>query len=313
MLVTSMTQLIGQTPIIHIQSLSQSLKRDVYVKLEWFNPGGSVKDRIAFSMVEAAIKEGLLSPGQTIIEPTSGNTGIGLALVAAAKGHPLVITMPESVSIERRKILKAYGVTLIITPADKGMKGAIAKAESLASKHGYFMPMQFDNLHNPAIHMRTTAEEILADLNPLDALVVGVGTGGTITGVGTILKARLKHLKIVAVEPKDSAVLSGNNPGPHKLQGIGAGFVPSILKRDLIDDIVQVGTEDAFSTIRSLMKTEGLFGGISTGANIFAAIQVAKSLPEGSKVLTFAPSNGERYLSTALFEESSDSPVISYL
>ena len=313
MLVSSMIQLIGQTPIIHIQSLSHTLKRDIYVKLEWFNPGGSIKDRIAFSMIEAAINEGLLSPGQTIIEPTSGNTGIGLALVAAAKGHPLVITMPESVSIERRKILKGYGAKLIITPADKGMKGAIAQAESLASKHGYFMPMQFDNLHNPAIHMRTTAEEILADLNTLDALVVGVGTGGTITGVGTILKERLSNLKIFAVEPKDSAVLSGNDPGPHKLQGIGAGFVPSILKRELIDDIVQVGAEDAFSTTRSLMKTEGLFGGISTGANIFAAIQVAKSLPEGSKVLTFAPSNGERYLSTALFEEASDTPVISYL
>lgn len=313
MLVSSMTQLIGQTPIIHIQSLSHTLKRDIYVKLEWFNPGGSVKDRIAFSMIEAAIHEGLLSPGQTIIEPTSGNTGIGLALVAAAKGHPLVITMPESVSIERRKILKGYGAKLIITPADKGMKGAIAQAESLASKHGYFMPMQFDNLHNPAIHMRTTAEEILADLNTLDALVVGVGTGGTITGVGTILKERLNDLKIFAVEPKDSAVLSGNEPGPHKLQGIGAGFVPSILKRELIDDIVQVSAEDAFSTTRSLMKTEGLFGGISTGANIFAAMQVAKKLPEGSKVLTFAPSNGERYLSTALFEEASDTPVISYL
>ncbi len=313
MLVSSMIQLIGQTPIIHIQSLSHTLKRDIYVKLEWFNPGGSIKDRIAFSMIEAAINEGLLSPGQTIIEPTSGNTGIGLALVAAAKGHPLVITMPESVSIERRKILKGYGAKLIITPADKGMKGAIAQAESLASKHGYFMPMQFDNLHNPAIHMRTTAEEILADLNTLDALVVGVGTGGTITGVGTILKERLSNLKIFAVEPKDSAVLSGNDPGPHKLQGIGAGFVPSILKRELIDDIVQVGAEDAFSTTRSLMKTEGLFGSISTGANIFAAIQVAKSLPEGSKVLTFAPSNGERYLSTALFEEASDTPVISYL
>ncbi len=313
MLVSSMTQLIGQTPIIHIQSLSNTLKRDIYVKLEWFNPGGSVKDRIALSMIEAAIHEGLLSPGQTIIEPTSGNTGIGLALVAAAKGHPLVITMPESVSIERRKILKGYGAKLIITPADKGMKGAIAQAESLASKHGYFMPMQFDNLHNPAIHMRTTAEEILTDLNTLDALVVGVGTGGTITGVGTILKERLNDLKIFAVEPKDSAVLSGNEPGPHKLQGIGAGFVPSILKRELIDDIIQVSAQEAFSTTRSLMKTEGLFGGISTGANIFAAIQVAKELPEGSKVLTFAPSNGERYLSTALFEEASDTPVISYL
>ncbi len=306
MIVSHMTELIGNTPIIKLQSLSETLKREIYVKLEWFNPGGSVKDRIGFNMIEAAEKEGLLTPGQTIIEPTSGNTGIGLAMVCAAKGYPLIITMPESVSVERRKILKGYGAILILTPAEKGMKGAIAQAETLSQAKGYFMPMQFDNLHNPAIHMRTTAEEIYADVKDLTALVVGVGTGGTITGVGSVLKERLPHLKIVAVEPSDSAVLSGQAPGPHKLQGIGAGFVPSILKRELIDAIITVSSEDAFATTRSLMKTVGLFGGISTGANVFAAITLAKTLPEGSKILTFAPSNGERYLSTALFEEHTE-------
>lgn len=313
MIVQHMTELIGNTPIIKLQSLSNSLKREIYVKLEWFNPGGSVKDRIAFNMIEAAEKEGLLSAGQTIIEPTSGNTGIGLAMVAATKGYPLIITMPESVSVERRKILKGYGATLILTPADKGMKGAIAQAEMLATANQYFMPMQFDNLHNPAIHMRTTAEEIYADLPDLTALVVGVGTGGTITGVGSMLKERIPHLKIIAGEPKDSAVLSGQAPGPHKLQGIGAGFIPSILKRELIDGIVTVSTEDAFNTVRSLMKTEGIFGGISTGANVFAAISVASTLPEGSKILTFAPSNGERYLSTALFEDDQDVVLENHL
>ena len=302
MILNSMTEWIGNTPTVYLAHHSKAIKREIYLKLEWFNPGGSVKDRIALSMIDAALAEGLLSPHQTVIEPTSGNTGIGLALVCAVKQHPLIITMPETVSIERRKILKGYGAQLILTPGDKGMKGAIAIAEDLQKKHGYFMPMQFDNLHNPKVHMRTTAQEILKDFSHLDAFVAGVGTGGTITGVGSILKEHFPSILLTAVEPFDSPVLSGKPPGPHKLTGIGAGFIPKILDTSLYQSIVSVKTEEAFETARNLMQKEGVFGGISTGANVFATLQIAQTLPEGSILLTVAPSNGERYLSTELFD-----------
>ena len=303
MLVNHIHELIGNTPIVKLNTLTQGLHRDVYLKLEWFNPGGSVKDRIALSMIEAAEKDRLISPGDTIIEPTSGNTGIGLALVCASKKYNLIIVMPDSVSLERRKILTGLGAKLILSSGDKGMKGAIEIAQNLANKHGYFMPMQFENLNNPLTHMKHTAEEIKRDLKTLDALVIGVGTGGTITGTGKILKSHYPNLSIVAVEPKDSSVLSGNPPGSHKIQGIGAGFIPPILDASLYQEIIQVSNDDAFKTARSLAIKEGIFGGISTGANVFAAIEFAKKLPTQSSVLTVSPSNAERYLSTDLFNE----------
>ncbi len=295
--------LIGNTPIIKLNNLTKDLSSDVYVKLEWYNPGGSVKDRIALSMIEAAEKEGLLNPGDTIIEPTSGNTGIGLALIAASKGYKLIITMPDTLSVERQKILKGYGAELILTDGSKGMKEAIRVATELKNKHNYFMPMQFDNLNNPKIHMQTTAQEIINDFDSLQYLVVGIGTGGTITGTGSILKKHFSNLSVKAVEPSDSAILSGKQPGPHKIQGIGAGFIPNILDTSIYDEVLTVTNEQAFTTAQELAKKEGLFGGISTGANVFAAIEVAKKAPKGSKILTFSPSNAERYLSTDLFKD----------
>lgn len=303
MKVNHIYDLIGKTPVVKLSHLTKDLESDVYVKLEWFNPGGSVKDRIAKSMIEAAEKEGLLKQGQTIIEPTSGNTGIGLALVAAAKGYPLIITMPDTLSIERRKILEGYGAKLILTDGKKGMKEAIKIAENLAKENNYFMPMQFDNLNNPKAHMHTTALEIIEDFDHLDYLVVGVGTGGTITGTGTILKDHYKNLKITAVEPKDSAVLSGKDPGPHKIQGIGAGFIPNILDQSIYTDVITVSNDEAFETARLLAKKEGLFVGISSGANVCAALKIAKTIKEPLTILTFSPSNAERYLSTELFKD----------
>ncbi|MFP4287129.1 MAG: cysteine synthase A [Candidatus Izemoplasmataceae bacterium] len=296
--------LIGKTPVVKLNTLTEGLTAEIYVKLEWFNPGGSVKDRIAKSMIEAAEKEGYLKKGQTIIEPTSGNTGIGLALVAAAKGYPLIITMPDTLSIERRKILEGYGAKLILTDGKKGMKEAINIASSLAKEHNYFMPMQFDNLNNPKAHMTTTAQEIIEDFNDLDYLVVGVGTGGTITGTGNILKSHYNNLKIIAVEPKNSAVLSGKEAGPHKIQGIGAGFIPNILDQSVYKDVITVTDDEAFETARLLAKKEGLFVGISSGANVCAALKIAKTIKEPLKILTFSPSNAERYLSTDLFNQS---------
>jgi cysteine synthase A len=302
MKVNHIYELIGKTPVVKLNHLTEGLSSDIYVKLEWFNPGGSVKDRIAKSMIEAAEKEGLLKKGQTIIEPTSGNTGIGLALVAAAKGYPLIITMPDTLSIERRKILEGYGAKLILTDGKKGMKEAIKIASNLARENNYFMPMQFDNLNNPKAHMHSTALEIIEDFDQLDYLVVGVGTGGTITGTGTILKAHYPNIKITAVEPKDSAVLSGKDPGPHKIQGIGAGFIPNILDQSVYSDIITVTNEEAFETARLLAKKEGLFVGISSGANVCAALKIAKTIKEPLIILTFSPSNAERYLSTDLFK-----------
>jgi len=278
----------------------------VWAKLESFNPGGSVKDRIALSMIEAAEQDGRLRPGSTIIEPTSGNTGIGLAMVAAVKGYRLILTMPDTMSQERRDLLAAFGAELILTPGAQGMKGAVAKAQELAAQNpDYFMPQQFENPANPEIHRRTTAQEILAQVpGPIHAFVGGVGTGGTITGVGEVLKSCYPGVQIVAVEPAASPVLSGGQPGPHKIQGIGAGFVPAILNRDVIDEIIQVTNEDAAETARRLVREEGLLVGISSGAAAWAALQVAVRLGEGKTVVVVLPDTGERYLSTGLFRQA---------
>ena len=295
--------LIGNTPLVPIRRMSPSDGVHIWAKLEMMNPGGSVKDRIALSMVEAAERTGSLKPGGTIVEPTSGNTGIGLALVGAVKGYPVVLTMPESMSIERRKLLRGYGAELVLTPAAEGMRGAIAKAEELVAKQGYFMPQQFKNPANPQVHRQTTGPEIVQQCpEEIDYFVAGVGTGGTITGVGQVLKAVYPKLKIVAVEPADSAVLSGEEPGSHKIQGIGAGFVPQVLNTDLLDEIITVENEEAFETARQLAKVEGIMGGISSGAAMAAAIKVAARVDRPSTIVTVFPSPGERYLSTTLFE-----------
>ncbi|GEA19023.1 cysteine synthase A [Moorella sp. E306M] len=297
------TQLIGRTPVVSLQRLVEN-GAAIYVKLEYFNPGASVKDRIALSMIEAAEAEGKLKPGATIVEPTSGNTGIGLAMIAAARGYRLIIVMPETMSIERRKLLAAYGAEFILTPGHLGMKGAVDKAMELVRENpDYFMPQQFENPANPDVHRRTTAREILEQMGKdLDAFVAGVGTGGTITGVGEVLKQEIPGIKIIAVEPAASPVLSGGRPGPHKIQGIGAGFIPQVLRREVIDEVVTVSNEDALMTARRLAQMEGLLVGISSGAAVYAALQVARRLGKGKKVLAIAPDTGERYLSTELFK-----------
>lgn len=299
----SVTELIGKTPIVKLGRIVPDGAADIFVKLEFFNPGGSVKDRIALSMIENAEKTGQLKTGDTIVEPTSGNTGIGLAMVGAAKGYKVVIVMPDTMSIERRKLMQAYGATLLLTPGAEGMKGAIAKASELAEKDGYFMPMQFDNPANPQTHEKTTGKEIQDVFGPggLDAFVAGVGTGGTITGVGKELKRVYPNITIVAVEPTESPVLKGGNPSPHKIQGIGAGFIPKVLDTGIYEKISSVPSEAAMETARRLAEEEGLLIGISAGAAVYAAIEVAKELGTGKKVLTVIPDNGERYLSTALY------------
>lgn len=301
MIYNNIYELIGDTPIIKLKKLSNNQKADIYLKLEWYNPGGSVKDRIALNMIQEAENIGLLKQGDTIIEPTSGNTGIGIAMIGAAKGYKTILTMPDSLSIERRKILKGYGAELILTPAKEGMNGSIKVAEELVEKHGYFMPMQFKNLNNPKAHMKTTALEIIKEIPDLNHFVAAVGTGGTITGVGTILKQHNNEIFITAVEPKGSSVLSGNNPGPHKIQGIGAGFIPEILDTDIYNDVIQIEDHEAFNMARLLAKKQGLFVGISTGANVAAALKIAENTNAKTKILTVSPSNAERYLSTELF------------
>ncbi|MET1176494.1 cysteine synthase A [Peribacillus simplex] len=299
----SVIDLIGQTPIVKLNKLQNENSADIYLKLEYFNPGSSVKDRIALAMIEAAEKNGTLKPGDTIIEPTSGNTGIGLAMVAAAKGYKSILVMPETMSLERRNLLRAYGAELVLTPGPEGMKGAIAKATELSKEKGYFIPQQFENVANPEVHRNTTGPEIVEAFGDegLDAFVAGIGTGGTITGAGEVLREKYPDIKIYAVEPADSPVLSGGAPGPHKIQGIGAGFVPSILNTDLYDEIIQVNTEESFDYARRAAKEEGILGGISSGGAIAAAIKVADKLGKGKKVLAIIPSNGERYLSTPLY------------
>ncbi len=294
--------LIGHTPVVKLQRMADGQIADVFVKLEWFNPGGSVKDRIALAMVEEAEQSGALRPGDAIVEPTSGNTGIGLALVAAAKGYQVILTMPETMSLERRNLLRAYGAQLVLTPGAEGIRGSIAKARELAETHGYFLPQQFENPANPDVHERTTGREIMEQMDGrLDAFVAGVGTGGTITGAGRVLRRELPACRIVAVEPGGSPVLSGGAPGSHKIQGIGTGFVPRTLDVAMYDEVRTVGDEDAFATARQLALDEGLLVGISSGANVWVALQVARELGPGRRVLTISPSNGERYLSTALY------------
>ena len=291
--------LIGSTPMVRINKISGLAGGNVYAKMESFNPGGSIKDRICLSMIEAAEKAGKIHPGDTIVEPTSGNTGIGLALVAAVKGYKAILVMPESMSTERFGLLSSFGAEVILTPAIDGMKGSIIEAERLLKENpGYFMPDQFSNHANPDVHRKTTGPEIWDALNgEIAAFVAAVGTGGTITGVGELLKERKKSIKIIAVEPASSPVLSGGSPGPHKIQGIGAGFIPKVLNRGIIDEIIPVTDDEAFETAKLLAKEEGLMVGISSGANVFAAMKVAKRLGAGKNVVTVLPDTGERYIS----------------
>jgi cysteine synthase A len=295
--------LIGNTPLVRINRLLPEGGAELWAKLEGFNPGGSVKDRIALSMIEKAERDGRLKPGGTIIEPTSGNTGIGLAMVAAVKGYRLILTMPETMSMERRQLLQAFGAELVLTPGDKGMMGAVEKAEEIykANPH-YYMPQQFENPANPEIHRKTTAKEIIEALGGVpDAFVAGVGTGGTITGVGEVLKEKNKDVWISAVEPASSAVLSGGEPGKHKIAGIGAGFFPGVLNTKIYNEVIPVTDEDAAQTTRQLSLKEGLLCGISSGAAMWAALKVAERLGKGKRVVVILPDRGERYLSTGLF------------
>ncbi len=301
-----MLELIGGTPLVRLGRMAAGLPGTVVAKLESRNPCASVKDRIGAAMLRAAVAEGRLKPGGTVVEPTSGNTGIGLAFAAAVLGYTVVLTMPESMSMERRKMLAGLGATLVLTPAAEGMKGAIARAEAIAAETGAFMPMQFANSANPEVHRLTTAEEIWRDTDgAVDVFVAGVGTGGTITGVGSLLKERKPSARIVAVEPEASPVLSGGKPGPHPIQGIGAGFVPPVLRRDLIDEIIRISGEDAFATARRLMREEGIVCGISSGANAFAALSLAARPENAGKLIVFMVCDtGERYLSTPLFTDA---------
>lgn len=304
----NLTELIGNTPLLEVSNYTRAMGLDarLLAKLEYFNPLGSVKDRIGYAMIRDAEERGLLREGGVIIEPTSGNTGVALAFVAAAKGYRLILLMPDTFSVERRNLLKALGAELVLTPGAEGMRGAIRRAEELvAATPGSYMPQQFNNPANPEIHRRTTAEEIWRDTDgEVDIVVAGIGTGGTITGIGEVLKARKPGLRIVAVEPEDSPVLSGGQPGPHKIQGIGAGFVPEVLNREVLDEVVRIRTEDAFAASRQLARTEGLLVGISSGAAAHVATEVARR-PEnrGRTIVVILPDTGERYLSTALFQE----------
>ncbi|MBD3272558.1 MAG: cysteine synthase A [Elusimicrobia bacterium] len=303
----SMTELIGNTPLVQLHAITKDTSVNIVCKLEFFNPASSIKDRIGVNMIEAAEKEGRLKPGATIIEPTSGNTGIALAWVSAVKGYHLILTMPDTMSMERRNLLKALGAELVLTPGAQGMKGAIQKAEELVSSTpDAFMPQQFTNKANPAIHRRTTAEEIWRDTDgTVDVVVAGIGTGGTITGVGEVLKQKKPGLQIVAVEPESSPVLSGGKPGPHKIQGIGAGFIPAILNQGIIDEILPVSNEAAMLMARRLAREEGILAGISSGAAVAAALCIsAKNEHEGKLIVAILPDTGERYLSSGLYDQS---------
>jgi len=298
----NITESIGGTPLLKLDRLVSPGMADVYAKIEFFNPGGSIKDRICLAMIEEAEKNGLLKSGGTIVEPTSGNTGIGLAMIGAARGYKVILTMPETMSVERIHILKSFGAEVVLTPGVEGMSGAIRKAEEIFNKSKAYMPQQFNNPANPEAHRRTTAREILEVLgDQIDAFVAGVGTGGTITGVGEVLKSKNPGIKVVAVEPAASPVLSGGQPGPHKIQGIGAGFVPAVLNLKIIDEIIKVADNDAFQTARSLSQKEGLLVGVSSGAAAYAALLIAKKLGPNHKVITILPDTGERYLSMEQF------------
>lgn len=308
MIADSITELIGNTPLVRLNHIVEEDSAEILLKLEYFNPGSSVKDRIAIKIIEQAEQEGRLKKGDTIIEATSGNTGIGIALVAAAKGYKAVLVMPETMSFERRSLLQAYGAELVLTPGAEGMNGAIRVAQDILAHHPHYFPArQFDNPANVQIHRETTGPEIIADIagleGGLDGFVAGIGTGGTITGAGEVLRAHFPHIHIAAVEPALSPVLSGGKAGPHKIQGIGAGFVPSILNTKIYDQIITVTNEQAFETARLAARQEGILGGISSGAAIYAALRVAKALGKGKRVVAIVPSNGERYLSTVLYAE----------
>jgi len=298
-----LTSSIGNTPLILLTQIVDSDSYSIYVKMEGRNPGGSIKDRVALHMIEIAEKQGILKPGMKVVEPTSGNTGIGLAVVCAAKGYSLILTMPENMSVERIKLLRSLGAEVILTPAHAGMVGAIVKAKELCSGANYCMPNQFNNPANPEAHYLTTGPEIFEDLPEIDAFVAGIGTGGTITGVGRYLKERKKDVLIVGVEPAGSPVLSGGEPGAHAIQGIGAGFVPATLDLDVVDRIMTVTDEDAIRTAKDLSRKEGIMAGISSGAAVWAALQLAKELGPGKKIVTILPDSSERYMSTALFQE----------
>lgn len=299
------TEAIGSTPLVRLSKIGKNIDGEILVKLESSNPAGSVKDRIGFSMIKDAEERGVLKSGGTIIEPTSGNTGIALAFIAASRGYKLIITMPDTMSVERRQLLKLFGAEIILTPGEKGMKGAVEKAEELLKNtKDAFMPQQFKNPANPKIHRETTAEEIWRDTDgKVDILVSGVGTGGTLTGISQVIKKRNKDFKVIAVEPVDSPILSGGKPGPHKIQGIGAGFIPDVLDRSLIDEVFRVKNNEAFLTAQRLAREEGILAGISSGANVYAALQVAKR-PEnkGKRLVTIVCDTGERYLSTDLYK-----------
>ncbi|HGV8416222.1 TPA: cysteine synthase A [Enterococcus faecium] len=301
----SVTELIGKTPIVKLNKIVPEDSADVFVKLEFFNPGGSVKDRIALSMIEKAEHGGLLKPGDTIIEPTSGNTGIGLSMVGVAKGYKVIIVMPETMSIERRLLMKGYGAELILTPGADGISGSIREAERLAKENGYFLPLQFENEANPLVHEKTTGPEIhqAFGVNGLDAFVAGIGTGGTITGAGRELKRVYPKIELIGVEPAESAILEGKEAGPHKIQGIGTGFVPKTLDTSVYDKVLSISGDEAMETAREVGRKEGILVGISSGAAIAAALKVAKELGKGKKVLAVVPDNGEHYLSTALYQE----------
>ncbi|SDH94186.1 cysteine synthase A [Desulfosporosinus hippei] len=300
--VDNITELIGKTPLVRLQRIVKPGMANVYVKVEFFNPGGSVKDRIAWGMIKDAEERGILRPGGTIIEPTSGNTGIGLAMIAAARGYRLIVVMPDSLSVERRMLMAAYGAEFILTPGAEGMNGAIAEAKRLLNENpDYFMPQQFENPANPEAHRKTTALELLEQLQDIHAFVAGIGTGGTITGVGEVLKARLPEIQIIGAEPASSPVISGGKPGSHKIQGIGAGFIPEVLNKSILDQVIQVSNEEAMETARRMAREEGLLVGISCGAAVSAALQVAATLGEGKNIVVLAPDTGERYLSTELF------------
>ncbi len=305
MICQNILETIGKTPLVRINKLVSKHDAELVAKVESFNPGGSVKDRIGLSMIEDAEMRGELKPSGTIIEPTSGNTGIGLAMVAAVKGYKVILVMPESMSIERRALLKHLGAKIVLTPADQGMTASIETARKLAQENGYFLPLQFQNPANPEVHTRTTALEIINDLKEreLHYFVAGVGTGGTISGTGIALKKHFPDLKVVAVEPHDSPVLSGGKPGPHKIQGMGAGFLPEVYNADIVDEIISIKNEDAFSTAKCLAQTEGILCGVSSGASVFAAMQVAREAGTGKLVVVVIPDTGERYISTDLFKE----------